>query len=111
LSRTAGHSARRPQGSCCQPRSPSLLRGTGILRRPCGRGSSALGEASAVPWIAAAKVDANRLVFEITETAAIQSIEHAQQLRRQLSDLGCEIALDDFGSGFCRLLLPQAAAI
>jgi EAL domain-containing protein (putative c-di-GMP-specific phosphodiesterase class I) len=51
-------------------------------------------------WVAAAKVDPKKLVFEITETAAIQTIEHAQRLSRELSALGCEIALDDFGSGF-----------
>jgi diguanylate cyclase (GGDEF)-like protein/PAS domain S-box-containing protein len=56
---------------------------------------------SALPEsIAASEVDAKRLVFEITETAAIQSIEHAQHLCGQLCGLGCEIALDDFGSGF-----------
>ena len=51
-------------------------------------------------WIAEADVDPKRLVFEITETAAIQSIENARRLCLALSDLGCEVALDDFGSGF-----------
>jgi EAL domain-containing protein (putative c-di-GMP-specific phosphodiesterase class I) len=39
-------------------------------------------------------------VFEITETAAIQSVENAQRLCRQITGLGCAVALDDFGSGF-----------
>ena len=44
--------------------------------------------------------DPSRLAFEITETAAIESIETATQLAQRLSTLGCEIVLDDFGSGF-----------
>ena len=51
-------------------------------------------------WIDAAGVDPRRLVFEITESAAIQSVEHARRLCQEVSDLGCEVALDDFGSGF-----------
>jgi EAL domain-containing protein (putative c-di-GMP-specific phosphodiesterase class I) len=43
---------------------------------------------------------ANRLVIEITETAAITNIEHARALSLQLRALGCELALDDFGAGF-----------
>ncbi len=66
-----------------------------------GASMSDPGVLSTLPdWIASAKVDPKRLVFEITETAAIQSIEHAQHLCARLCELGCEVALDDFGSGF-----------
>jgi len=41
-----------------------------------------------------------RLVFEITETAAVTDLHHAQQWMSRLSDLGCEFALDDFGVAF-----------
>ena len=56
--------------------------------------------ATVAEWIATAELDARSLVFEIGETAAIESIEHARQLCAQLRELGCEVALDDFGSGF-----------
>ena len=41
-----------------------------------------------------------RLVFEITETAAVTDMPSAQRLAGRLRDLGCRVALDDFGSGF-----------
>jgi diguanylate cyclase (GGDEF)-like protein/PAS domain S-box-containing protein len=45
-------------------------------------------------------IDAARLVFELTETAAIGNIEHAKTFTTQLSERGCRFALDDFGTGF-----------
>ncbi len=47
-----------------------------------------------------APIDPSRLIFEITETAAIVNIEQARKLANELSQLGCKLALDDFGSGF-----------
>jgi diguanylate cyclase (GGDEF)-like protein/PAS domain S-box-containing protein len=41
-----------------------------------------------------------RLVVELTETVAIASIERAKELAHELRQLGCHLALDDFGAGF-----------
>jgi diguanylate cyclase (GGDEF)-like protein/PAS domain S-box-containing protein len=49
--------------------------------------------------LAAADVPADRLGFELTETAAITNLGAATRLLRELRDLGCTIGLDHFGSG------------
>jgi diguanylate cyclase (GGDEF)-like protein len=45
-------------------------------------------------------VDPGRLVFEVTETAAIANIDEARAFAEQLRVRGCQFALDDFGTGF-----------
>lgn len=42
---------------------------------------------------------AGRLIIEITETAAIQDIDDARGFVTRVKDLGCRIAIDDFGAG------------
>ena len=45
-------------------------------------------------------VDSARLIFEVTETAAIANMPEATEFARGLTGLGCSLALDDFGTGF-----------
>ncbi len=50
--------------------------------------------------ISASSIDPTRLVFELTETAAVANIETARSFADRLGRLGCRFALDDFGAGF-----------
>jgi len=59
---------------------------------------------------------AQRLVIEITETAAIPNISAAVAFASRMRALGCMIALDDFGTGFASIrqllaLKPDIAKI
>jgi EAL domain-containing protein (putative c-di-GMP-specific phosphodiesterase class I) len=51
-----------------------------------------------------------RLIFEITETVAVQNSELATQILSELNNLGIKTSLDDFGTGYSSLsilkLLP-----
>lgn len=42
----------------------------------------------------------NKIILEVTETAAIDNMDMAAKSLRTLKTLGCRIALDDFGSGY-----------
>ncbi len=44
--------------------------------------------------------DPTKLIFEVTETAAVANLTHAQTFAHRLRALGCRFALDDFGAGF-----------
>ena len=43
---------------------------------------------------------AERLIVEITESAAIHDIDDTRGFVSRVKDLGCQIAIDDFGSGY-----------
>jgi diguanylate cyclase (GGDEF)-like protein len=48
-------------------------------------------------------VEGHRLHLELTETAALADIHAAQASVAALQKLGCDVCLDDFGSGFASL--------
>ena len=43
---------------------------------------------------------ATRLIVEITETVAVQDIEETARFVSAVRELGCKVALDDFGAGY-----------
>jgi len=45
-------------------------------------------------------IDPARLIFELTETAAISNVEEAKDFAVRMHGRGCRLALDDFGAGF-----------
>lgn len=45
-------------------------------------------------------VDPSRLIVEVTETASISDMERARVFCAGVQELGCAVALDDFGAGF-----------
>lgn len=45
------------------------------------------------------KLNGSALVFEISETAALENLDHAQAVITKLRAIGCEFGLEHFGSG------------
>ena len=41
------------------------------------------------------------ICFEVTESAVVANLDHARRFIAVLHGMGCEFALDDFGSGLC----------
>jgi diguanylate cyclase (GGDEF)-like protein len=54
---------------------------------------------------------ADRLIFEITETVAMMEFEETARFANKLRDLGCRIALDDFGAGYTSYRHLKALAV
>jgi EAL domain-containing protein (putative c-di-GMP-specific phosphodiesterase class I) len=45
-------------------------------------------------------IDPAQLILELTETSVIANIDEAKRFAARMRQLGCQFALDDFGSGF-----------
>jgi len=56
--------------------------------------------ANLTAYISAHRDAAERLTVEITETAALQDLEESCKFISNLRDLGCKVAIDDFGAGY-----------
>lgn len=55
---------------------------------------------SVVSLLSGSRSVAERLIIEITETTVMRDIEQSKAVIGTLKDLGCRVALDDFGSGY-----------
>lgn len=57
------------------------------------------------------KISPLRLIFEITETVAVQNTELVVQILSELNNLGVKTALDDFGTGYSSLSILKMLPI
>ena len=58
-----------------------------------------------------AELPSNRLGIEITETAMINQMENASEFVATLREMGCKVALDDFGNGLSSFNYLKAFSI
>ena len=62
-----------------------------------------LNKPNVIEWLQKALADnsleGNALVLEISETVALDNLDHAKEVIAQLKALGCEFCLEHFGSG------------
>ena len=54
-----------------------------------------------VQHVLESRLSPDSLCFEITESAAVHSIEVALKFIDEVRKIGCSVALDDFGAGYC----------
>ena len=79
-------------------RRAGVSRPASTFRRP--RRSIRTGGRRSAPCCGAHPGVAERLTVEITETAAIHDIDDTRGFVARVKDLGCRIAIDDFGAGY-----------
>lgn len=46
------------------------------------------------------QVTGDRIIFELTESASLTNVSGTQRMIEQLTAMGCEFSIDDFGTGF-----------
>ncbi len=54
--------------------------------------------------IGKSEIDPGRVELEVTETSVMTDFDQAKRAVERLTDLGCSIALDDFGSGYSNFI-------
>lgn len=57
------------------------------------------------------EIDNDRICFEISDASLISSTDHARHFVAKLKDLGCQVALDDFGLGMSSLALLKCLPV
>ncbi len=55
--------------------------------------------------------DPSKVVFEITETAAVEDIDAARDFSERIARVGCKCALDDFGTGYGSLTYQRQLVV
>jgi diguanylate cyclase (GGDEF)-like protein/PAS domain S-box-containing protein len=90
------HQAIQVQGESCKSGRPVCL--------AINLSGRHFGDPQVLEWIRQfvqqSAADPSLLIFEITETAAVENVNQAVRFTDSLHALGCRIALDDFGIGF-----------
>lgn len=80
------------------------LRSSPAVRLSLNVSGETVGDAEWLSRLASAVSEqpdlAGRLIVEITETAVIRNLEEAAHFIATIHDLGCQVAIDDFGAGF-----------
>jgi len=45
-------------------------------------------------------VEGSKIIFELTESASLTNVSGTRRMIKQLSNIGCQFSIDDFGTGF-----------
>ncbi len=81
-----------------------LGRYPGLRKLAVNLSAQAFDDSAILPLVedllAQEKVEPERIVFELTETASLDNIPAAQRMITRLQELGCGFSVDDFGTGF-----------
>jgi diguanylate cyclase (GGDEF)-like protein len=87
--------------SACLENMARLPAGTGVAINLSGK---SIGDTTLLQFIEERieelEIDPQRIIFELTETAAFYNIGEVRHFVQRIKSLGCRFALDDFGVGF-----------
>jgi two-component system CheB/CheR fusion protein len=57
------------------------------------------------------RLDATRVVLELTESALVENADRVQQMLQELKSLGIQLSIDDFGTGYSSLAYLRRFAL